>query len=149
MPKVKITKANKKPPKITATNKKSLWTRLDDEEKLEKLKAFMQLNPTCTDVSSFFGVADATVRNWIKKEFGSTYDSFRSFHLTDVKLRLTGKAIAMAEKGERTMLKFALQNLCDWTEKSKVDASEIAALLGEVANYSDHEVDEKIKELAE
>lgn len=149
MAKTKITKSIKKPPVIKAKNRKSLWSRLEDDEKKSKLSIFMQLNPTCLEVASFFGVAESTISSWIRKEFQCGYDAFRSYHLTDVKLRLTGKAIKMAESGEKTMLKFALQNLCDWTEKSKVDATQISMLLGEAGNLSDSELNERLKECVE
>ena len=149
MAKTKITKSIKKPPVIKASNRNSLWSRLDEKEREQKLHIFMQLNPTCKEVGAFFGVAESTISTWIRKEFKCGYDDFKSYHLTDVKLRLTSKAIAMAEKGEKTMLKFALQNLCDWTEKSKVDATQISMLLGEAGSMSDSELNEKLREFVE
>jgi len=142
------TKSNKNPPKVSTSGKNSLWNRMLDDEKTEKLIIFMQLNPTGKEVASFMGISQSTLNLWLQKHFQCNFEAFKSFHLTDVKLRLTSKAISMAEKGNPAILKFALQNLCDWTEKSKIDGTQLALLLGEVQNLTEEELDEEYRKLA-
>lgn len=146
---IRKTKAKKNPPKVRVSRLKSLWGRIEDDEKEEKLRIFCQLNPTLKEVAAFFGVTISTIDTWINNRYSCNFEALKSYHLTDVKLRLTGKAIKMAEAGEKTMLKFALQNLCDWTEKSKVDASMLMALMDEVKGMSDEEVENELKGLVE
>ncbi len=82
---------------------------------LKKLKGLMRLRPSLEDTAAFFECSDRTIERFIQKEFEQTFVEFRDTHMVHTKMRLIKKAIDKAEAGDNVMLKFCLENLCNWS----------------------------------
>lgn len=89
-----------------------------------KLKALMRLKPTLEDTAAYFECSTRTIQRYITDEFKMDFREFRDTHMVHTRLSLIRKAIDMGEKGNVTMLIFALKNLCGW--KDRFDSSDDA-----------------------
>lgn len=91
-----------------------------DRDKLEGLMAF---NPTLADTAAFFKCSESTIGEFIKDQYGITFQEFRSQRMIHTKLKLVDRAIRRTDKSD-VMLIFALKNLCGWTDKLALGADE-------------------------
>lgn len=95
--------------------------RLNAIQTLEKL---MRFRPTLEECASFLGVSEDSVSRIIRATAGKTFSEFRDYYFGPTKIQLRKKAVHMALAGDRTMLIFALKNLCGWQDNPNIQSEQ-------------------------
>lgn len=88
---------------------------------LKRLENYMWTRPTLAMTALFFGVSEDTIESTIKLHYALSFSDFRAQRIMHSKHSLIQKCMQMGlEEGHWPSLKFALQNLADWTEHMQV-----------------------------
>ncbi len=82
--------------------------------KESELRKLMQLKPELNWIAGYYRVSPDTIERLIRKKWDLTFAEFRDQNMAEIRFGLVQKALDMAANGDKTMLIFALQNLCGW-----------------------------------
>lgn len=102
-----------------------------DPEKQRQLEALLKLKPTLNDCAGFFKCDRDTISDFIKDEYGYTFDEYRERCMSHTRFALVRQALEQAKGGNTTMLIFCLKNLCHWSDNNiqPLDASNVQIFL--------------------
>lgn len=108
--------------------------RIEIDEK--QLQAICRLKPTIADCAAFFDCSEDTVLRRIQEYGYPNFAAFREKSMVQTRFTLIRRALEKADKGDNTMLKYCLANLCGWSERSEqalmVGSDQLAKILSEI-----------------
>lgn len=112
---------------------------------MQQLAAFCRLKPSLQDCAWFFKCSGDIIERNIKSATGLTFSEFRNQNAVYSRFELIRSAMRKAETSD-TMHIFCLKNLCDWTDKQKIE-SEVNG--GIVVQLTKEDIDSRIKKIKE
>ena len=110
---------------------------------MQQLAAFCRLKPSLQDCAWFFKCSGDIIERNIKSATGLTFAEFRNQNSVYSRFELIRSAMRKAETSD-TMHIFCLKNLCDWTDKQKIE-SEVNG--GIVVQLTKEDIESRIKKI--
>lgn len=90
---------------------------------MEQLEAMAQIGCTAEEISTVLKCSPDTITRRLQEAGWAGFADFRNHHLTPVKMSVRRKQIALALKGNTTMLVWVGKTLCDQSETTNVKAT--------------------------
>lgn len=104
---------------------------------------------TLQEIAGFFQVAESTVMDRIKEEFGLSFNAYYEKHSQGIKVALRRRQIRLAMDGDGAMLKFLGKNILGQKEKVEFDGAvkvnSWVDLITNLENGNEAEITGKIK----